>query len=159
MTRAIDQRQHGTARASRRSLSYVALALSIGFGAAGQLLMKWAATTALVAPLGWWGLLEVGVAVGVYCLGIANWVFALRTVSLSLAYPLSSLTYVGVLAGSHMLLGEEIGPLRLAGVALIFTGVLLVVLSHPEPDQEPGGAALRNGDAGTDAASTEVRSR
>jgi multidrug transporter EmrE-like cation transporter len=111
-----------------RHLPFVALGLSIVLGVAGQILMKWGAMASLDHGVGVVALLKLGLAVGVYSLGVLNWIVALRAVPLSIAYPISSLTYIGVLLGSYGLFSEHISGLRITGVALVFAGVLLVVL-------------------------------
>ena len=113
------------------AIYYVALYLSIGFGVAGQLLMKWAALGTVGSASAWTNLPNLIVALGVYSLGVLNWIFALRGVRLSVAYSLSSLNYVGILFGSYYWFGEQIGGMRIVGVLLIFTGVVLVVLRAP----------------------------
>lgn len=114
-------------------LHYLALLASIGFGIAGQLLMKWSALASLrdaASPVTLAGLV---LALAVYAVGVANWIIALRGVRLSVAYSLSALNYVGVLAGSALWFGELITPLRVLGVGLVFAGVLLVVLPADRP--------------------------
>jgi multidrug transporter EmrE-like cation transporter len=110
-----------------KAIHYFALCVSIAFGIAGQLLMKWAAmgTTAPVSALV--VLPQLTLALGVYSFGVLNWIFALRGVSLSVAYSLSSLNYVGILLGSHYWFGEQISDLRIVGVSLIFLGVMCIV--------------------------------
>lgn len=114
----------------RRTLAVGALIASILLGTIGQLMLKSAAMHSVGAPLDTGTALRTVIALGVYSLGILNWIIALRDVKLSIAYPVSSLNYVGILAGSAWLFGEHIGVLRLAGVALIVLGVMLVVLGR-----------------------------
>lgn len=116
-----------------RTMAYVALAVSIVFGIAGQLLMKSAALNSVTQ--GSHGLISMGtlVALGVYGLGVVNWIIALRSVNLGVAYSLSSLNYVGIFLGSYFFFDEVMTSQRLIGVALIFLGVLLIVLrAHGE---------------------------
>lgn len=117
-----------TPRLDTSTLAYVALSLSLAFGISGQLLMKAAALEAGGSGFDGEALLKSLLALFVYGLGVLNWIFALRAVKLSVAYPLSSLNYVGIFLGSFYLFGEQITAPRLFGVALIFVGVLLVVL-------------------------------
>ena len=56
----------------------------------------------------------------------------LRRSSLSLAFPLSSLVFVGVLLGSWLGLGEHISLLHWAGVAVIIVGIALLADGEPE---------------------------
>jgi multidrug transporter EmrE-like cation transporter len=117
-----------------RSIAYVALATSIAFGIAGQLLMKSAALTS--AHSGPHALISIGtlVALAVYGLGVVNWIIALRRVNLGVAYSLSSLNYVGIFLGSYFFFNEAITLQRLIGVGLIFLGVLIIVLhAHGKP--------------------------
>ena len=81
------------------------------------------------------GLISMGTlaALGVYGLGVVNWIIALRSVNLGVAYSLSSLNYVGIFLGSYFFFDEVMTSQRLIGVALIFLGVLLIVLrAHGE---------------------------
>ncbi|WP_292730619.1 EamA family transporter [Nostoc sp. JL31] len=75
----------------------------------------------------WDFLQKLSLAITVYCLGIVNWILALRSVKLSIAYPLTSLNYVGILFGSYYFFNELITLTRILGVITIFLGVLLVV--------------------------------
>jgi len=109
-------------------ISYAALFTSIAFGIVGQLLMKFTMSSkADVFLTGYW-FLQLGLALTVYTLGVVNWVVALRYVKLSIAYPLTSLNYVGILLGSYYFFNEQITVTRALGVVLIFGGVLLVAI-------------------------------
>jgi len=61
-----------------------------------------------------------------YFLGVFFWLYALSKVDLSYAYPFVSLSYVLVIVASWAFLGEQITPLRGAGVAAICVGVVLI---------------------------------
>ena len=118
----------GNSNLRNPSLAYIALLASIIFGIAGQLLMKLAALNS--TSQGPHGLISTGtlLALGVYGLGVVNWIYALRSVKLGVAYSLSSLNYAGIFLGSYFFFDEVITSQRLVGVALIFLGVLLIVL-------------------------------
>lgn len=121
--------QISTIRAKPKPIAYLTLLLSILFGITGQLLMKHTmsiATTELFT-LSFIG--QLTLALTTYTIGVANWVLALRVVKLSVAYPLTSLNYVGILFGSYYFFNETITLTRIIGVLLIFTGVLFVALS------------------------------
>ncbi len=109
-------------------ISYTALFVSIGFGIVGQLLLKHTMSGTGQGLFTWSFFQQLFIALTVYSLGIVNWIFALRSVKLSIAYPLTSLNYVGILLGSHYFFHESITTLRVVGVVLIFLGVLLVAL-------------------------------
>ena len=117
-------------------LSLLALSLSIVFSIAGQLLLKWVAVDVIGTPFGWPYLLHIGAALLIYSLGVVNWVLALRHLRLSVAYPVTSVSYAGILLGSYYWFGEEIAAVRVFGVGLIFVGVMLVVLGLPASTPE-----------------------
>ncbi len=109
-------------------ISYTALFVSIGFGIAGQLLMKHTMSDTGKGLFTLSFIQQLLIALTIYSLGIVNWIFALRSVKLSIAYPLTSLNYVGILLGSYYFFNEKITLIRVVGVVLIFSGVLLVAL-------------------------------
>jgi len=122
--------------APRSWRALIALCLSILLGTAGQLLMKWAALRTVGVTPHWSLLPPLVLALLVYSLAIVNWIFAVRHLPLSIAYPVSSLNYVGILAGSHYLFGEHVSIERACGVALIFFGVLLVAVRFRSPGRQ-----------------------
>lgn len=109
-------------------LSYIALFISIGFGIIGQLLMKHTMSNKADSFLTWSFIQQLGLALTIYTLGVINWIYALRFVKLSIAYPLTSLNYVGILLGSYYFFDETVTWIRVVGVILIFVGVLFVAL-------------------------------
>ena len=110
---------------------YVFVALSTIFGIAGQLLLK--------RGMGSIGQSEPGIAmlkriilspwvVGgliVYGLGVVNWLLALSSFELSYVYPFASLSYIGIIIGSYFIFRERITLMRLMGIAVIISGVLI----------------------------------
>ncbi len=124
-------------------IPYTILFISILFSISGQLLMKDTMSNTSEGLFAWafiqmsntseglfaWAFIQkLVLAVTVYCLGVVNWILALKSVKLSIAYPLTSLNYVGILFGSYYFFNEEITLTRIAGVITIFFGVLLVVI-------------------------------
>ncbi|MEH2376759.1 EamA family transporter [Nostoc sp.] len=109
-------------------IPYIILFISILFSISGQLLMKHTMSHTNEGLFTWVFIQQLTLAVSVYCLGIVNWILALRSVKLSIAYPLTSLNYVGILFGSYYFFNEVITLTRIAGVITIFLGVLLVVI-------------------------------
>jgi multidrug transporter EmrE-like cation transporter len=71
------------------------------------------------SPIVWLGLVLFGLSAIV-------WLVVLSRASLSFAYPFASLSYVLILVMGRFVLDERITSLRLAGVALIVAGVVLV---------------------------------
>ena len=74
----------------------------------------------------------VWVAIACYIGAFFVWMLILRRSSLSLAFPLSSLVFVGVLLGSWLGLGEHISVLHWVGVAGIIIGIALLADGEPE---------------------------
>jgi len=68
----------------------------------------------------------VWVAIGCYICAFFTWMLILRRSTLSLAFPLSSLVFVGVMLGSWLGLGEHISLLHWAGVLVIIVGIALL---------------------------------
>ena len=67
---------------------------------------------------GWvWGGIVCGIA------GFVNWLYVLRWVPLSIAFPLASVVHVLIPLGSWLFFGEIIGPLRWSGIFLIVLGI------------------------------------
>jgi drug/metabolite transporter (DMT)-like permease len=73
----------------------------------------------VTAPAVWGGLFLFG-------LSAAVWIAVLSRASLSFAYPFAALTYVMILLFDRVFLGEQVPPLRWAGVACIAVGIFLV---------------------------------
>ena len=73
----------------------------------------------------------VWVAIACYIGAFFVWMLILRRSSLSLAFPLSSLVFVGVLLGSWLGLGEHISALHWLGVAVIIGGIALLAVGEP----------------------------
>ncbi|WP_414515701.1 EamA family transporter [Nostoc sp. PCC 9305] len=108
-------------------IPYIILFVSILLSICGQLLMKNAMLYTNEGVFTWDFIQKLSLAIIVYCLGIVNWILALRSVKLSIAYPLTSLNYVGILFGSYYFFNEVITLNRIVGVITIFLGVILVV--------------------------------
>lgn len=108
-------------------IPYIILFVSIVFSICGQLLMKHTMSSTNEGVFTWGFIQQLALAVTVYCLGIVNWILALRSVKLSIAYPLTSLNYVGIFFGSYYFFHEVITLTRIEGVITIFIGILLVV--------------------------------
>ncbi len=119
------------ARVSRHGVA-IGLALAIILDTAGQLLWKRAAVglpeslspAVLLAAL-LHDPLPLAV-LGVFVLQLVNWLLVLERAELSYAQPITSLSYVTVVAMSVWLFGERLDPVRLIGVALVLLGVGLI---------------------------------
>ncbi len=75
-----------------------------------------------------------------YVLQFFNWMRVLAHADLSYAQPLTALGYVAVLVVSRLALHEEISPVKVAGVALIFVGVYFISRT---PFRTPAAASDR----------------
>ncbi|AWM94042.1 transporter [Pseudomonas sp. 31-12] len=107
-------------------------ALLIGFESAGQIATKIGGDQLGQMDFNLQWLLAVAVNPGVwfaiacYIGAFFVWMLILRRSSLSLAFPLSSLVFVGVLLGSWLGLGEQISVLHWVGVVVIMGGIALL---------------------------------
>lgn len=61
-----------------------------------------------------------------YGVGTVLWLFALRQMDLSLAYPFVAMSFVMVAGSGILFLGEPVSPTRLTGLALIILGLLVM---------------------------------
>jgi len=106
--------------------------LSILGNAAAQLFMKKGADESLQGVTSFAlvssSLHSAWVWAGIACLiaSLISWLYALRYVQLIIAFNLASLLNVLVPLLSWALLGDTISATRWAGIALVFTGVLVV---------------------------------
>jgi len=80
--------------------------------------------------IGWTGLrgfisLWTVAGIGVYLGAFANWLYVLRWVPLSVAYPLTTAVQVLVAIAAWLLLGEHIPVTRWVGILLISGGIIL----------------------------------
>jgi drug/metabolite transporter (DMT)-like permease len=64
--------------------------------------------------------------IGAYAVEFFLWLAVLSRVELSIAFPLASLSYCGVLLASRVVLGERISRRRWSGCGLITIGAALV---------------------------------
>lgn len=96
------------------------LGLKIGSRAVENVAFGWDwLLRAVAAPWIW-------VGASAYLAAFAAWMLILRRMPLGSAFPLTGLVYITVLAASALLLGEPVGPLQTAGVALIVGGATLL---------------------------------
>ncbi len=85
-----------------------------------------AATTGL---LGWFGPLCSGwtwIGIVSYVTSLLIWLYVLKFVPLSIAFPLINVVHVLVPAAAHVFLGEIVPPRLWLGIGVIFIGVLVI---------------------------------
>lgn len=61
-----------------------------------------------------------------YAISIVLWMYVLSKVQVSFAYPFLSVGYVIVVGAAYLLFREPVSVMKLAGIALICAGVVLV---------------------------------
>jgi undecaprenyl phosphate-alpha-L-ara4N flippase subunit ArnF len=80
---------------------------------------SWTGINGLASPLVWWAILLI-------IASFITWLYVLRYIPLSLAYPLSRVVDILVPLGCWIFLGELISTLRWCGIALVVFGLALV---------------------------------
>lgn len=110
------------------------LLISIVLGAGGQLLFKGAARQ--LPPFAELGLARLILTMfttpliltGFGCFFVSSvlWILALRSINLSLAYPMVALSYVLIFIGSYYLFGEPLNIRHWLGALLIVGGIVLI---------------------------------
>jgi drug/metabolite transporter (DMT)-like permease len=109
------------------TLAYLSLAVAILLGVAGQILFKSGANSApnlaaqLLNPLTLVGLVVYGIAAVAY-------IRALSKIPVSIAFPSAASSYAVVAILAHFLWNEPLGWQQWAGIALIASGVTLILL-------------------------------
>lgn len=118
-------------------VTWTLIVTGVCLNAAAQLLLKTA--TRPLAHLSEFGLQTLRISLGClagsvpfwagmlcYALSVCVWLAALSKAPVSTAYPMLSLGYIVVAAISALWMGETLSPAKIAGIALICAGVVLV---------------------------------
>ena len=79
---------------------------------------SWIGITALASPLTW-------LAMGLMIVSLLSWLYVLRYIPLSIAFPLSRVVDILVPLSCWMILGEDISTRRWGGIALVIIGLAL----------------------------------
>ena len=79
---------------------------------------SWLGVTALVSPLVW-------LAMVLMIVSLVSWLYVLRYIPLSIAFPLSRVVDILVPLSCWIILGENISPRRWCGIALVLIGLIL----------------------------------
>ena len=112
---------------------YVLAIISIMLGAVGQFILKLVAGE-LQTGSGIWQLglsmlnLKMILAIACFVTSMLMWIFVLRKLELSIAYPMVSLGYVFVMLLSFYFLQEQLYLTKLLGTGLIVSGVVVLNL-------------------------------
>jgi drug/metabolite transporter (DMT)-like permease len=80
---------------------------------------SWTGLTALASPLTW-------LAMGLMIISLLSWLYVLRYIPLSIAFPLSRVVDILVPLSCWMILGEDISTRRWCGIALVIIGLILM---------------------------------
>ena len=106
------------------TIYHVMLGGSILAGIAGQLLLKAGAD----APTLLAQIFRPSTIVGLAFYGSAAflYIFALRKIPMSVAFPSVSLSYAAIAVLGHVLFGEPFGLKQIGGIVLIMGGVVLI---------------------------------
>jgi drug/metabolite transporter (DMT)-like permease len=119
------------------------LALNVLLVTASELLLKRGAMATLHAPgLPWLDSLGIGTlgsgwvwaGIACYIVSFLNWLYILRWLPLSIAFPLASTVHALIPLGAWLFLGETLGPVRWGGIGLIVMGIWFIAgtLTHAE---------------------------
>tara|TARA_X000000950_G_C13744276_1_gene589828 strand:+ start:122 stop:472 length:351 start_codon:yes stop_codon:yes gene_type:complete len=109
------------------SLETYTLLLSVIASATAHVMLKIGAAS--LRQISFVDIFNPWLMVGVFLHGLALflWIFTLRTVDISKAYPFLALGYVIVAIAGHFFLGERFTVANLAGTLIICFGLFLVV--------------------------------
>ena len=80
---------------------------------------SWTGINGLASPLVWWAILLIVAS-------FVSWLYVLRYIHLTIAFPLSRVVDILVPLGCWIFLGESISALRWCGIALVIIGLALV---------------------------------
>jgi drug/metabolite transporter (DMT)-like permease len=80
---------------------------------------SWTGVTGLASPLVWWGIIFV-------IFSFLSWLYVLKYIPLSVAFPLSRVVDVLVPLCCWLILGEHISLHRWCGIALVVIGLAIV---------------------------------
>jgi undecaprenyl phosphate-alpha-L-ara4N flippase subunit ArnF len=91
--------------------------------------LRWTGITGLYSGWTWLGILFV-------ILSLITWLYILRIVPLSIAFPLSNVVHVLVPLSSWIFLGEMITSLRWLGISLVLVGLFIVAKPFARIEQK-----------------------
>lgn len=80
---------------------------------------SWTGLTTLASPLVWLGMAFT-------LLSFITWLYAIKHLPLSVAFPASQAIHILIPLSSWLILGERITSLRWCGIALVLCGLILV---------------------------------
>jgi multidrug transporter EmrE-like cation transporter len=120
-------------------ISLFCILAGVALNATAQLLLKagvnavghFEFTRANILPIGFKLATQVPIVGGLACyvLSVGVWIIGLSRVDVSIAYPMLSLGYVVNAFAAWYLFGEMLSVQRLAGIAIILIGVIVLARS------------------------------
>lgn len=118
------------------AISTVAVAISELFQKRGAMATAhlsdqwgWTGLTTLASPLVWIGMLLT-------ILSFITWLYAIKHLPLSVAFPASQAVHVLIPLSSWLILGERINATRWCGIALLLCGLTLVARPAAELEEK-----------------------
>jgi multidrug transporter EmrE-like cation transporter len=122
---------------------YFQILLTVVLTSAGQILLKIGADgsagdASVGASLGLRELADGWTWLGIlaFVASFGSWLYALRFLPLGLAFSLTNGVHILVPLGSWFFLHEQLGPMRIAGIAIIIAGVLLLAQSVAHAEEK-----------------------
>lgn len=79
--------------------------------------------------------LSLWMGIAIHVLNFFVWIVILYKIDLSIAMPVGSTSYIFIPIVAAIFLGEHVGPLRWAGIALIILGIHFVSQSKKQPEE------------------------
>ncbi|HHJ12503.1 MAG TPA: 4-amino-4-deoxy-L-arabinose transferase [Chromatiales bacterium] len=120
-------------------LSFVLILTGVLLNAGAQLLLKAGVNKIGVIHLNGSALWQAGTRLALdwhiigglafYVISVVVWLLALSRVPVSIAYPMLSIGYIVNALAAWAWLGEDLSPLRMAGIGVIVLGVYMVARS------------------------------
>ena len=71
-----------------------------------------------------------------YVSGLACWLYVLKSIPLSVAFPVINGLHMGIPVGAYLFLHEPFPPKRWLGIGLVLIGVLLILKPVAKAEQE-----------------------
>ncbi len=103
---------------------YVQIAIGAVLVTISELLLKQGAMAGgLVSGWTW-------VGISTYLVSFASWLYVLRHLPLSIAYPLINIVHITIPLAAWLILGEDITTQRWLGIAFVFVGTVLTARSE-----------------------------
>ena len=105
---------------------YAILALGVLIGVGGQILLKYGADAGGDSVIRQFLAPQSIIGLGLYFLAALCYMYALRKLPVSVAFPMVSASYVVVALVAWWLFNEPLGASKLVGIALVCAGVALI---------------------------------